>query len=178
VAVAATVRLDGCSSSDPDGDPLRHQWTLTAPTGSAAILSDPGAINPTFTADLPGSYSAQLVVNDGALDSPPDTVVITAEASTVGQSPEAPSNLIWGARAQSVYVAWSGVVGADSYSIYRRLNTEPSFTRVGSTESYGYADVLPASAASATYYVTAKNRIGSSAPSTAVTVSAAIRRRR
>ncbi len=46
------------------------------PAGSAASLSDPAAVTPTFTADRPGEYVAQLVVSDGLLDSAPDTVLL------------------------------------------------------------------------------------------------------
>ena len=45
---------------------------------------DPTAVNPSFVADVEGSYTATLIVNDGALDSGPDTVAITA---TLGPPP-------------------------------------------------------------------------------------------
>jgi Calx-beta domain/PKD domain/K319L-like, PKD domain len=77
VALGATVGLDGALSFDPDGDPLLWWWSLTSvPAGSAAVLSDPAAEAPTFTADVPGTYVAQLVVSDGTMDSTPDTVTI------------------------------------------------------------------------------------------------------
>ncbi len=79
--VGDTVTLDGSGSSDPDGDPLTYSWTLTAPTGSAAALSDSTAVDPSFTIDLPGTYSAQLTVNDGLADSAPDTVTVSTENS-------------------------------------------------------------------------------------------------
>ncbi|MDJ0870111.1 MAG: PKD domain-containing protein, partial [Myxococcota bacterium] len=71
------VRLDGSASSDPDGDPLEFFWTLRTPPGSAASLSDPNAIFPTFQVDRPGTYLAELVVSDGQLDSDPDEAEIT-----------------------------------------------------------------------------------------------------
>jgi len=72
------VQLDGSASSDADGALLRYRWSLTAaPTGSAAALSDPNAVKPTFQVDLPGTYVAQLIVNDGTVDSLPATVRIT-----------------------------------------------------------------------------------------------------
>ena len=76
--VTDTVTLDGSGSSDVDGDPLTYAWSFTSrPTGSAAVLSDPTAVKPTFVIDLPGDYVLQLIVNDGSDDSDPDTVTIS-----------------------------------------------------------------------------------------------------
>jgi hypothetical protein len=78
----ATAMLDGSGSTDVDGDALTYAWTfLVRPDGSAAVLSDPTAVAPTFVADRPGAYELQLVVNDGSLDSAPDTVRVTTENS-------------------------------------------------------------------------------------------------
>ena len=44
-------------------------------------LSDPTAVNPRFTVDVTGTYVAQLIVNDGMIDSAPDTVTINWENS-------------------------------------------------------------------------------------------------
>jgi 6-phosphogluconolactonase (cycloisomerase 2 family) len=78
LVVRQTVQLDGSGSSDPNGDPLTFQWTLTTrPVGSQATLTNATAVNPTFVADVPGTYVTQLIVNDGTLDSPPATVAIT-----------------------------------------------------------------------------------------------------
>jgi len=72
-----TVVLDGSRSSDVDSDPLTYDWTLRSiPDGSTAVLSDPTLVAPQFVADLEGVYVAELVVNDGELSSPPDTVTI------------------------------------------------------------------------------------------------------
>jgi len=87
VALGETVQLDGSGSSDADGDSLTYSWSLTSrPPGSEAVLSNATAVNPTFVADLPGVYVAQLIVNDGQLDSLPDTVTIstTGPGSTLG----------------------------------------------------------------------------------------------
>jgi hypothetical protein len=84
--VRNTVTLDGSSSSDPDGDPLTFAWSLVStPPGSSATLSDPTAVMPSFVADRPGNYVAQLIVNDGTVDSAPDTVTI----STLNSAPVA-----------------------------------------------------------------------------------------
>jgi hypothetical protein len=81
--VGLTVTLDGSGSSDPDGDALQYAWTLIdRPAGSAAPLTEPATVSPTFVPDKKGTYVAQLVVSDGALASPPDTVTIV-----VGNTP-------------------------------------------------------------------------------------------
>jgi hypothetical protein len=80
--VTATVTLDGGASSDVDGDPLTFRWSfLSRPPGSASALSDPAAVMPTFVTDEPGTYSLQLIVNDGTLESVPDTVAVTTANS-------------------------------------------------------------------------------------------------
>ena len=82
VRVGETVTLDGRGSSDVDGDLLTFSWSFIAvPDGSTANLSNPTAVNPTFTADLVGTYVVSLVVNDGIVDSPLDTVTVTAAAN-------------------------------------------------------------------------------------------------
>ncbi len=86
VSVGSLVSLTGLASSDPEGSALTYFWSLTTrPAGSTAVLSSPTSATPTFTADRPGTYVAQLVVNDGSLNSPPDTVTI----STVNVPPVA-----------------------------------------------------------------------------------------
>jgi RHS repeat-associated protein len=82
VSVGDQVTLDGSGSHDADGDPLVFYWSFTArPAGSTATLSDPFAVQPTFVVDKPGAYVFQLIVNDGKIDSCPDTVVITTHNS-------------------------------------------------------------------------------------------------
>jgi len=71
------VTLDGSGSFDPDGDTITYSWTqLTGPT---VILSDSTAISPSFTTEKIGTYTFQLIVNDGEFDSSPDTVTITVK---------------------------------------------------------------------------------------------------
>ena len=80
VFVTQAVTLDGSASSDIEGDPLTYQWSFVSrPGGSTAALSSPTAVNPSFTADKAGTYTVQLIVNDGTLDSAPDTVNIVAQ---------------------------------------------------------------------------------------------------
>jgi hypothetical protein len=72
----------GDTSTDADGDTLTYAWTIASkPAHSAAALSDPAAVAPTFTADLEGRYQVRLVVNDGTASSPPQTIAIAAAYS-------------------------------------------------------------------------------------------------
>ena len=78
LTVLSTVQLDGSKSTDIDGNSLTYSWSfLTVPTGSKAVLSNPNAVQPTFVADVLGTYIVQLVVNDGTVNSTPSTVLIT-----------------------------------------------------------------------------------------------------
>ena len=96
VSVGATVSLNGSGSSDVDGNPLTYSWSLiSVPPGSGATLVNPTAVNPTFVADMPGTYVVQLIVNDGLVDSAPDEVVISATGPAPGANP-VPTMTEWG----------------------------------------------------------------------------------
>jgi len=90
VQAGATVLLNGQTSFDFEGKPITYAWKLdSSPQGSSAALSSATADQPTFVADLPGQYVASLVVNDGASNSKPSKVTVTAlpaGALTAGQS--------------------------------------------------------------------------------------------
>jgi len=78
--VGDVITLDASSSSDADGDVLSYSWVLvTVPTGSIATLSAGDVIMPTFIADIAGTYTAELTVNDGTIDSNIDSVTINIE---------------------------------------------------------------------------------------------------
>ena len=79
VSVGSTVTLDGSASEDANGDELTFQWSFVdKPDESNAKLSDATLVKPTFLADTEGSYIIQLIVNDGNVDSDPDSVSVTA----------------------------------------------------------------------------------------------------
>ncbi|MHC4500850.1 MAG: PKD domain-containing protein, partial [Planctomycetota bacterium] len=67
-------------SSDPDEDyPLTYSWQIVSkPAGSTAVLSDPNAVSPSFTADMLDDYTIELIVTDNRSgQSPPDYVLVS-----------------------------------------------------------------------------------------------------
>lgn len=86
VAINSLVVLDGSASSDADDDGLIYNWNINdLPENSEAQLDDSTAASPSFTADVAGSYSINLVVNDGIVDSAPDAVLVVA--ATLNSAP-------------------------------------------------------------------------------------------
>ena len=89
VSTGSLVTLDGTNSSDDvlSSSSLTYSWELISrPENSNATLSSTSSSQPTFTVDVDGSYVIDLIVNDGALNSASDSVVITS--STINSSPE------------------------------------------------------------------------------------------
>lgn len=77
------VTLDGSMSydqDDPPDDPLTYQWTMVSrPGGSQAVLERARTPQPSFWADLTGTYELQLVVTDAlGLESEPARLVVEA----------------------------------------------------------------------------------------------------
>jgi hypothetical protein len=81
---SSTVTLDGTYSTDADNDQITYKWTLMQkPSTSTAVLSSTTSARPTFTAAVAGDYVAQLIVNDGKVDSTPNSVIVVASAANV-----------------------------------------------------------------------------------------------
>ena len=73
------VTLDAGGSSDAEDDyPLTYSWQFSSkPEGSIAVLSDPCAVSPSFTVDVLGDYTIELIVTDSlGAASEPDYVLI------------------------------------------------------------------------------------------------------
>ena len=70
-------------------------------------MSDATIANPTFNIDVPGTYTAQLVVNDGTYSSAPDTVSIFTNLPPVAVATVAAS------AEQGDVVALSGALSYD-----------------------------------------------------------------
>ena len=80
VQVNTLVYLDGRASSDADEDLWTYAWSFTTkPPTSAAVLLDATKAEPTFIADIAGTYVVELIVYDSKEYSAPDTVTITVE---------------------------------------------------------------------------------------------------
>jgi len=68
------VRLDGSGSNDPELDPLIYLWTQVG--GPPVTLSDSTVAKPTFTPTLLGSYTFDLLVDDGWGENDTDEVLV------------------------------------------------------------------------------------------------------
>jgi uncharacterized repeat protein (TIGR01451 family) len=73
-ATTAMVTLNGSGSYDENGDPLTYNWTWDGNTVHG--------VNPTVELLL-GTITITLVVNDGKVDSEPDTVSITVNSKPI-----------------------------------------------------------------------------------------------
>jgi len=78
LALGATATLDGSQSVDPLGGLLQYQWALVeVPYGSGLTgsdMADVATVQPSFTGDVGGWYTATLMVNNGLSYSSPDSV--------------------------------------------------------------------------------------------------------
>jgi chitinase len=84
VLVGVRVSLSGEQSSDADGDSLSYLWSIVEiANGSAISLSDESSISPSFEVDIVGTYTLQLVVDDGTDSSEIDSVQVSVVEQTV-----------------------------------------------------------------------------------------------
>ncbi len=72
----ADATLNGTSSTDPDGDALAFSWSAPG-----IVFDDPTSLTPNASFPL-GTTTVTLVVNDGLVDSAPDTVDISVQDTT------------------------------------------------------------------------------------------------
>jgi probable HAF family extracellular repeat protein len=87
IPVGIVAFLDGSGSSDANHDPLTYNWTFVSlPTNSQSAISNPTASIASFMPDLPGTYIAQLIVNDGFVNSDSSTIqfqVFSTESAAI-----------------------------------------------------------------------------------------------
>ena len=75
VARGNSAALRGSTNSSGD---VAYQWSLVAkPGNSEATLANANSETPSFVADMPGTYVAQLIASNGSMKSEPKTVTVT-----------------------------------------------------------------------------------------------------
>jgi hypothetical protein len=88
VTAPTPVTLDGSASKTASGAVVsNYDWTITdRPPGSLSALNDRKLPSPSFKADEPGVYKAELVVTDTGTASPPSVVTINAREGLYTES--------------------------------------------------------------------------------------------
>jgi PKD repeat protein len=145
--------------------PLSYQWTLLArPPRSSAVLSNPLAVQPTFTPDVAGSYAVYVRATDALGNSGSSSTTLqisgcgTAPATTVVASPTTPelgqsvaltapvadmtSGLCGGAAVAPFSYGWTLTAPIGSAAVLNNSNSaHPSFTP-DVMGSYSYSVVV------------------------------------
>lgn len=104
IAFGAVANLDATGSTDPDADLLSFQWSLvSAPAGSAPMLSNEQVAQPTLITDMVGTYVYRVTVNDEQTSASDNVTIEVVEASVqlcaVGAGPSPAENCLrfpWG----------------------------------------------------------------------------------
>ncbi|MFM7201741.1 MAG: MopE-related protein [Myxococcota bacterium] len=88
----AEITLDGSSSFDPDGDPLKYAYWYVAstPSGSkvnSAWFEDAQALQTSLVTDLAGAYQVGLIVSDGTRSSEESVLQLSVVERGYNQDP-------------------------------------------------------------------------------------------
>lgn len=114
--VNSLVILDASQSYDDNGDIFTVLWSVSSkPLGSTAVLSDPGSLNPEFTADVHGDYVFSLIATDifGA-ESIPDSITVSFDnVAPVANAGTNQTGDIW----ESIYLDGTGSYDANNDSL-------------------------------------------------------------
>ncbi len=139
VTPGETVTLDASKST---GQTLTYRWSLSSlPTGSNAKLLINNTMQPTFVADLVGTYVVTLIVSDGRVDSSPAIMTITAAVTNLPPTAHAGvnQNIVTGSTA-TLDASASSDPNRDSLTYNWQLVSRPA----GSTAALSKAtDVKP-----------------------------------
>lgn len=106
VSPGATVTLDGATSSDPESASLTFNWSQVV--GPIAAPTAPNLTTTTVTLPANGTYTYELVVNDGVQDSLPSYVTIIA-GTAANQPPVVVADITDGTNPLTVIVPGSTV---------------------------------------------------------------------
>lgn len=129
--IGQSIILDGSLSSDIDLDVLTYSWSLlSAPNGSIAVIDNSNQEIAGLTPDLEGEYVAQLIVNDGCLDSDPDSALITI---SVNQSPQITSSPITTVRESQFYSYQVVATDPENHELTYGLTQAPTGLEVDAT---------------------------------------------
>ncbi len=123
------IAFNGNGSSDPDGGALTYSWSF----GDGTVGNGP---NPTHAYAEAGNYTVTLVVNDGALNSPPATTTVTI----FNQAPVANAGGPYsGYRNQAIGFNGAGSNDADGDPLTYSWNFGDGSTGTGAAPSHAYA---------------------------------------
>jgi len=131
------ITLNGTNSFDPEGSLITYQWSFVeSPTGSIALFDDANAASPTFTIDRSGDYVAQLIVNDGQIDSEPATVLIQGAQACVDDLAIRP-------KYDKIQLTWTYNPDIEIVELLRSTNLDGPYELLATTDST-YATYLDA----------------------------------
>ncbi|MCB1604767.1 MAG: hypothetical protein KDI59_08975, partial [Xanthomonadales bacterium] len=140
--IGETVGLDGSLSYDIDLDELTYSWSLlTAPQGSSAMINNGNQMIASLTPDLIGDYVAQLIVNDGCLDSDPDSALVTI---SVNQPPVINSVALTDAIESHNYAYQISATDSENHEINYSLTTAPSGMQIDESGLITWVALSPA----------------------------------
>jgi len=124
--IGQVIALDGSLSSDIDMDSLTYSWSLlTSPVGSSVTIDNNNQMVASLSPDVTGDYVAQLIVNDGCLDSDPDSALVTISINQAPQITSSPDTSVRESQAYSYQVIASDPEGHE-------LNYELTVSPAGS----------------------------------------------
>ncbi|TMB93445.1 MAG: PKD domain-containing protein, partial [Chloroflexi bacterium] len=150
--------------------PYTYAWLLTPPTGSAATLSNKAAANPSFTPDIPGAYTVQLVIIDrNGFASPAGTATMAVDPlPSVGFITSTPSPADTG---QTVHLSSNTSGGTGAFSHAWTLTAPAGSKSVLSSSSADSPTFVPDIAGTYTAALTVTDANGKSASATPLSIS-------
>jgi len=73
----SAVKLSGADSINA----VSYRWRITSSNAANAALANPNTVRPTFTANIDGIFTVELIVNNGSMDSAPATQTLVSAAA-------------------------------------------------------------------------------------------------